>query len=322
MIKIHRTQTWVSSLCRTMLLLFTFLAFSQPLHAERRVIDRAAVVVNNKVITEQELKLRRELLENEIRAQSIGSQQEARLRELRNTMLERMVENLLLESQAESMDIKVSDKEIDDRVETLIKSDPRIANSYTDQQLRELIVKDLLRKRVVQSEIQSRVAVSEKEIVELCRVAQGESRQIDVGHILLRSATPESVQRLNNLRRQLMAGADFEDLARKHSQDPSAANNKGRLGFISKGQFVKEFEEKAFALKIGQLSDPVQTQFGVHLIKVFGERDAPGGDCNKLDPQKRRQYHEELWNRKLLKRQDQYFAELREKAEIKILVKR
>ena len=303
------------------LVVWLFLALASTAHGERRVIDRAAVVVNNKVITEQELKLRRELLENEIRAQSGGAKQEARLKELRETLLDRMVENLLLESRAESMDIKVSDSEIDDRVGSLLKSDPRIADSYSDQQLRELIVKDLLRKRVIQAEIQSRIAVSEKEIKDFCHAMQGDSRQIDVGHILLRTASPESVKKLNNIRSQLLAGADFEKMAGEHSQDPSVANNKGRLGFISRGQFVKEFEDKAFQLKVGELSDPVQTQFGVHLIKIFAEREAKGGGCEKMDQQQRRQYHEMLWSQKLEKRQTEYFQDLRKKAEIRILVK-
>ena len=86
--------------------------------------------------------------------------------------------------------------------------------------------------------------------------------KIRASHILV-----ESEERAKSLRGDLDGGADFANLAKEHSKCPSKENG-GDLGFFGKGMMVKEFEDAAFALDVGQVSGPVRTQFGYHLIKV------------------------------------------------------
>lgn len=71
---------------------------------------------------------------------------------------------------------------------------------------------------------------------------------------------------------QIKAGGDFAELAKKYSEDTSAASG-GDLGFVSKGQTVKEFEDAAFALQPNEVSGVVKTQFGYHIIKAFEKKD-------------------------------------------------
>ncbi len=98
-------------------------------------------------------------------------------------------------------------------------------------------------------------------------------------HILLRPGGQLSQNaaraQLANFKRDLEAGrADFAKLAREHSQDGSADNG-GDLGWVAPGVFVPEFEETMDKLKINQISDPLVSRFGVHLIQVLARRDAP-----------------------------------------------
>lgn len=97
--------------------------------------------------------------------------------------------------------------------------------------------------------------------------------QVRVRHILLRGE--DAPQRARQLLEQLRAGADFATLARQHSQDPGSAAKGGDLGFFARGRMVPEFERAAFALEQpGELSEPVQTAFGVHLLKLEQRRAA------------------------------------------------
>ena len=75
-------------------------------------------------------------------------------------------------------------------------------------------------------------------------------------------------ERLAALKDRLAAGESFEDLARESSDDPGSAAGGGALGFIERGMMVPEFEEAAFTLAPGEVSDPVRTSFGWHLVKV------------------------------------------------------
>lgn len=90
--------------------------------------------------------------------------------------------------------------------------------------------------------------------------------EIKASHILV-----EDKKEAINILAQLKEGADFSKLAKKHSICPSSENG-GDLGFFSKGQMVKEFEEAAFSTPVGGLSNIVKTEFGYHIIKVTGKK--------------------------------------------------
>lgn len=93
--------------------------------------------------------------------------------------------------------------------------------------------------------------------------------EVRARHILLKSE-----QEAKDLVKQLKGGADFTELAKKSSDGPSSQTG-GDLGYFSRGQMVKPFEDAAFALEKGQISNPVQTDFGWHVIKVEDKRNRP-----------------------------------------------
>ena len=86
-------------------------------------------------------------------------------------------------------------------------------------------------------------------------------------HILV--ATEEACQELKN---QIEAGADFADMAEKHSQCPSGKQG-GNLGEFSQGQMVPEFDTVVFNEEVGKVHGPVQTQFGYHLLEIISRTD-------------------------------------------------
>ena len=102
-------------------------------------------------------------------------------------------------------------------------------------------------------------------------------------HLLIR-VTPEAApadtlaawNKINDIRNQILAGADFNEMASKYSEDPSAAQNKGLLGYFSAFQMVYPFEDMTYRTPVGQVSPIIRTRFGYHIIKVQDERPAAG----------------------------------------------
>lgn len=102
--------------------------------------------------------------------------------------------------------------------------------------------------------------------------------EVSASHILLLTQGLDSVAaskvpaKIDSIAAEIAAGADFADMAKRFSQDPGSAAKGGELGWFGPGMMVKPFEEAAFSLKDGEVSAPVQTRFGYHLIKKTGSR--------------------------------------------------
>lgn len=94
--------------------------------------------------------------------------------------------------------------------------------------------------------------------------------------MFMKKPSPEDtaivLNELADVRRQVEEGADFNELARTYSDEPSAVQSGGDLGWFARGRMVKPFEDAAFALEVGQLSEPVLSRFGYHLIKLQEKR--------------------------------------------------
>ena len=110
--------------------------------------------------------------------------------------------------------------------------------------------------------------------------------QVKVSHILIKTPLPgpdgkvdekgvaEAQRRAEDLLKQVKGGANFEELAKKYSEDPGSAKQNGSLGWIGRGQTVPEFEKTAFSLPKGQISDLVKSSYGFHIIRVDDKQEA------------------------------------------------
>ncbi|MCL1893438.1 MAG: peptidylprolyl isomerase [Holophagaceae bacterium] len=101
--------------------------------------------------------------------------------------------------------------------------------------------------------------------------------ELHASHILIQGTTPEELkiaeEKLLKIRARIMAGADFARVAENESEDPSAKANRGDLGWFRDGVMDKGFWDGAVELKKGEVSKPVQSQFGLHLIKMIDRKD-------------------------------------------------
>ncbi|GBC77134.1 Foldase protein PrsA 3 [bacterium HR08] len=156
-------------------------------------------------------------------------------------------------------------------------------------------------------ELQQRMSVSDEEIRRYYQEHKNEFEQVRARHILFstrpiaRDGNPppdrETVRRkAQEVLRRARAGEDFAALARAFSDDPGSKDKGGDLDFFGRGRMVREFEDAAFALQPGQISDLVETSYGFHIIKVEARRIAP------LDEETRLQIEQTIRQKKIQER--------------------
>jgi peptidyl-prolyl cis-trans isomerase SurA len=149
--------------------------------------------------------------------------------------------------------------------------------------------------------------------------AGGESiTQTHVRHILIKPSeilsADEARATLLRLREQIINGEDFAALARAHSEDGISAANGGDLGWVNPRQLVPEFERVMNALAVNELSDPVQSGFGLHLIQVLGRREH-----DVSGERLRNAARNQIFTRKAEEAYEQWARRLRDEAYVEML---
>ena len=116
-----------------------------------------------------------------------------------------------------------------------------------------------------------------------------------VRHILIADAEggDEALARAEDLRARILSGEAFEDVAREASDDPGSAGSGGDLGYGGRGIWVPPFEQAAFSLAVGDLSEPVRSDFGFHLIRVEDVRAGRTRTFDEAKEELEREYREE-----------------------------
>jgi parvulin-like peptidyl-prolyl isomerase len=219
---------------------------------------------------------------------------------LKGQAVDFLVQRAEFEDEASNMGIHISDKQIDDRVNKLIKqfysgSEKKYEQTIKAQGLTKDTAREEVKAQLISEELYKKVTgdvkVSDKDIKDYYDAnksiyVQKESR--DVRHILV---TKKALA--DQLYAQLKGGGNFAKLAKKYSKDPGSAQNGGKLT-ITRGQTVKEFDKTAFALKTGQLSQPIHTQYGYHIIQALSDiRPAKTTSLDKVKSSIRQQLEQQ-----------------------------
>ncbi len=155
-------------------------------------------------------------------------------------------------------------------------------NGLTVQELKDLLRRDIVISSYVEKQVTSKITVTAEQTKKFYDENSDKFKKpeaVHASHILIGvdpKATAEeklkAKQKADELLKQVKGGADFAELAKKDSTCPSGKNG-GDLGEFGRGQMVRPFEEAAFALKQGETSGVVETQFGYHIIKSTGKSD-------------------------------------------------
>ncbi len=198
-----------------------------------------------------------------------------------------LVDNKLLLQKAEESGFKVTDNEVDLMVdaykgylpegqfEEQVMSDQNKFNKFKEDVKENLIVQKYLKSKIPE------VEVLPEEV--LAFLEQYKSRlsgdMVKASHILV-----ETMEIAEEVLSQLKDGADFAELAMEYSLDPGSGAAGGDLGWFGRGIMVPEFEEAAFSLEPGEISEPVESSFGFHIIKLFNKTSITMPNITQVRP--------------------------------------
>jgi parvulin-like peptidyl-prolyl isomerase len=200
----------------------------------------------------------------------------AEYEQLKNQAVQYLVQRAEFAQKAKDLDINISDKQINDRLDQIKKqyfggNDKKYQTQLKQQGLTEQQVKDDIKAQLVSEAIFKKVTenvkvtdADVKKYYDDHKTQYGVPEQRDIAHILVKKKALA-----DQLYQQIQGGANFAALAKKYSQDPGSKAQGGKLT-ISKGQTVAPFDQTAFLMQTGQVSHPVKTEFGYHIIKALG----------------------------------------------------
>jgi foldase protein PrsA len=174
------------------------------------------------------------------------------LTEIQKEVSDRLLEDAIISVEAKNMDVKLTKEDLDNSYNELVKSNGGIKAfteilskfyGLTPDEFKEIIY----RPRVLREKLADKINSEE-------------------------TTTGAAKKKADEIYARAKAGEDFAKLAQENSQDPGTAANGGDLGFFGKGKMVPEFEEAAFKLNVGEISEPVRTVYGYHIIKVTDKK--------------------------------------------------
>jgi parvulin-like peptidyl-prolyl isomerase len=239
-------------------------------------------------------------------AQQAGGPEKLK-RQFEQGYLSRLIQRAVLSPAAKRMGVTVSDDEVQRQIDQIKESNFKSEEDFkkaleqqglTLQTLRELVGDDLL-----QSKLHAKVVAgsgpSKADIERAYSEQRASFRQWRASHILVKDLG--RAQKLTAELRRMpkpQLKRKFAELAKKYSEDPASKVQGGDLGWVNAGQFAPQFEDALRHMKVGEISDPVRTQFGFHVIWLTGKRIQPLSQVtDELEAQLQQTSQEERWRR-------------------------
>ncbi len=234
----------------------------------------------------------------------------------KDQVVEQMITKKVLLQEAQRQKITIDDAAIDKYIkdlESLITQpiDPLLEKmNITKQEFRQQIQEQLAVTKLLADKQQMQSPATDQQIQEFYEANEEyfvTPEQVNASHILVKTE-----EEAKDILVELQDDKNFAQLAKEKSIDPSAKTNGGNLGFFGKGQMVAEFEKAAFALDIGEMSEPVESQFGFHIILVHEKKKAGKLSLEEAKADIRKALNDE----QVKKAVDAYVKELVSKAKI------
>jgi peptidyl-prolyl cis-trans isomerase C len=249
-------------------------------------------------------------------------------------VLDQLVGYKLLLQESKARNVAIPDADVDARVAEIRKQFPSedvfmqmlIQRRMTLEQIRTDARQDMAIAKLIETEIAEKTAVKPEQVQEFYANNPDQFKQderVRASHILIAfpekadaAAKAQAKAKADQVLKDVKSGKDFAALAKQHSQDPGSAVNGGDLGFFQKGQMVGPFNDVAFTLAPGAVSDVVETQFGYHIIKVAEKQPSRTVPLEEVRPQ----VEQYLQNQNRDQQTEAFVKSLRSKGKVEILI--
>lgn len=287
-------------------------------------------VVNGTVITRAEYESETKRFERQM-AMSGQAPDGAQVAEMKKKVLDGLVGREVLKQQAAKLGVKVDPAEVDKEIATLKQRFPNedefkkaLKNlNLTEESLKAQFTQDLGIRKMIDEQVASKITITPEETKkfydgnpELFKTPE----MVRASHVLIKvdpkandADKAKAKERITAAQKKVQAGEDFAKVAKEVSECPSAAKG-GDLDFFQRGQMVGPFEQAAFALKVGSVSDIVETQFGYHVIKVTDKKEAGVMKYDEIKDRIAQHLKQDRVNQQLAK----YIEELKTQAKIEV----
>lgn len=305
------------------------------------VVEEIVARVNNQIITRTELQRSREQSINEVRQQFTGTEADQKITEAEKNLLRDLIDTQLLVQKGADLGITADTevvKKLDEirkqmnlpDMESLEKAAQQQGVSFED--FKQNMKNDIIRSQVVSREVASTVQITKEEEQQFYDEHKAEMEhpeQVRLSEILISTevkggkegeamqASPEQVaaaeKKINDVYEQLKKGAKFADLAKQFSDGPTASDG-GDLQYFKRGTLSKELEDKAFAMKAADYTEPIRTKQGWVILSVTEHQQAGIPPLKDVDEQVKTA----IYYKKLQPKLREYLTKLREEAYIDI----
>ena len=312
-------------------LLLALLLVATP--AAAKVVERIVAVVGNQIVLLSELQERVRPMARQLDQIKDKTMRAQRLDELRRQMLDMMIDEKLIALQANKLKLAIEDKDLERAV-----ADVMSKNNLTRKELEEALAQEgktitgykqqilkpqLLRLRVLNVQVRSRVSVSQDEIKALYQKnmrALGVETKVRARHIFVTvpedADAAETAKRkaraMELLRRVKQKDVDFAAVAKEASDDPVTKEDGGDLRYFGRGTLPSNIEDVVFALKKGDIRGPLRTERGFHIIKLVDRKESSARSLDEV----KNQLQQTIYGQKMEKATKAWLGELRKKAHI------
>ncbi len=295
--------------------------------------DPVLVTVEGAEIRQSELMQEVNMIMQRFQGQQVPPEQMAQMRdEVMEGAMENLIMRRLLINRVDAEGIEVDDAEIDEVIDAFRQQLPpgmeledQLAQAGMDMvSLRDNLRQEMAVNKMLEAKVDHILEPTEDEIAAFHAEHREEyftmPESVRASHILINTTEMNEEEqeaareRIAELRDQLIAGADFAELAQAESDCPSSAQG-GDLGQFGRGQMVPPFEEAAFTQEIGEVGEIVETQFGFHLIKVSERIEAGTTDL----AESREQIATHLTEQSRQDAMRAYIEQIREEADIQFM---